>query len=131
MLPDSHHSKTRIKEFEKVVHFGDTVQVNYTCVPLETSMWGGRYRHTCVPFGGILGGIYVYPFGGILRSSKYVHPLEGLHVLVPHFIHISLNITAMDMVGQLCVVCVVTSMTPPPPPPAVCGIYSSMHDYMG
>lgn len=24
---DSHHSKTRLKEFEKVVHFGDTVQV--------------------------------------------------------------------------------------------------------
>lgn len=27
---DSHHSKTRLREFEKVVRFGDTVQVNNT-----------------------------------------------------------------------------------------------------
>lgn len=83
MFLDSHHSKTRLKEFEKVVHFGDTVQVRFTSLCIAS-------------------------FGGILRCSKYI-PWKAFMCLVPHFIHVSLNVTAM--VGQLCVVCVVTSMT--------------------
>ena len=32
---DSHHSKTRLREFEKVVRFGDTVQVSACCLAFE------------------------------------------------------------------------------------------------